>query len=468
MPAKLNLYNLGSAGVNVDKSPIHKEDGELLRAQNCIIDPLGVEGGIRKRPGLLKVNSVAAAGTIQGITPVPIAKPTTRTFLFGRYTNDTTAGWNTSTDGWTTSPTTGGPDTFDATNAVPRAPTKVWTNYNNSTTNDDIFVGRPSITYRNRFYYAGNDYTVGTSAPTIHMWDGVTDYVLASIPDNPDDSGTTSSAILCMIAANQRIYVTTYDGGSASATTCKGRVFELDPEDGSLFQIGSRFPISPDTQRIPYALAWHMGRLWVAAHVGPQGSTTKTYFIRPGIDSDWTLDNTSAGTTTAVEMMSFQGQLYQGHTSASGGGAIVRVRSTLAAYSTSVTAALNEGGSVPVMANFGVNNHFGAMAVFQSNLYVAYFNRSTTNVLYGRVYKYTGSAWSVVYFPAADAAGSKPYHGALVHNGILYMWSSPVDGASGAADINQIISTSDGTTWTTHDAAILNNFSASSFGVIVT
>ena len=457
--------------MNVDKSPIHKEDGELLRAQNCIIDPLGVEGGIRKRPGLLKVNSSAAAGAIQGITPVPIAKPTTRTFIFGRYTSNTVSGWNTSTDGFTTSPTTGGPDTFDATNAVPRAPTKLWPGYNDASTGDDVFAGRPSVTYRNRFYYAGNDYTLNTTAPTVHMWDGTTDYVLAHVPPSAD-VGTQSLAIVCMIAANQRIYFTTYDGGSAAATTVKARVFELDPEDGSVAQLGSRFPISADTQRgAAYSLAWHMGRLWTSAAVGPGGlSSTKTYFIRPGIDTDWTLDNTSSTTGDSIaNMLSFQGQLYLGHAKSSAGVAsIVRVRSTLAAYSTSLTAALNEGGAVPVMTSFGIWQHFGAMAVFNSNLYVAYYNRATDTTKYARVYKYTGSAWSVVYSPAVDNAASVPYHGALVHNGVLYMWSSPTNAESGATDINQLIYTTDGTTWTSVGTSLLDSLSASEFGVIVT
>lgn len=467
MAGKLNVYNLGKMGVNVDKDQTHLEDGELTKAQNAVRDPLGVDGGLRKRAGLVKVNAIAAAGSITGMVPVPIAKPSTRRFIFGRYTDATTSGWNTSTDGWTTSPTTGGPDTFDSTNAVPRAPTKVWTSLADVSGRQFPFAGRAGVVYRNRFFYAGNDYVVGTSAPTIHVWDGTTDYVLCHIPDNPDVAGATSFAVLCMIAANQRIYLTTYDGGLYSANTVKVRIFELNPENGALVQLGSRFPISPDAARVPYGLAWHMGRLWTATYTGGIAATSKTYYLRPGIDTDWTLDNTSAaGNSTANNLISFQGQLYIACLNDAGSAPFVRVRSTLGAYTSSVTAALNEGGSVPVMPDFGSYGHFGAMAVFGGNLYVSYFNFTAGGVRYARVYKYTGSAWSVVYFPAADAASAVPYHGAFVHNSVLYMWSSPAYNGAGT-EVNRLIYTTDGTTWT-EVGSILDNFSAASFGLIVT
>ena len=466
MSAKLNLYNLGSAGVNVDKSPIHKEDGELLRAQNCIIDPLGVEGGIRKRPGLLKVNSVAAAGAIQGITPVPIAKPTTRRLLAGQWTSDTVTAWNTSTDGFATSPTTGGPDTFDATNALPRSPQKVWTNFASVSTRYGPFTGTPALTYRNRFYYAGNDYTVGTSAPTIHMWDGTTDYLLANIPDNPDDAGATSSAILCMIAADQRIYLTTYDGGTGGASL-KGRIFELSPETGALVQLGSRFPISPDTEKIPYRLAWYGGRIWTRTW-GSSVIHARTYYIRPGIDTDWTMHNLTADAFSnwCVGMASFQGQLYMSTMDQEALGARVIVLSTLGAYSTSKQAL--SADSSPGFT-LGAINHFGELVVFENNLYATYYNRvgvtsATTGVRTARIYKYDGTSWTVVYNPAADTATSVPFQNSLIHNGVLYLLSTHLDKTTAT---NIILSTPDGTTWTDVSSGLDNN-SSGAFGVIVT
>ena len=384
--------------------------------------------------------------------------------LAGRYTG-TTPGWNTSTDEFATAATTNGPDGFDATNGVPRLPANVYTNLANSDDRQRAFAGRPSITYRNRFYYAGNDYTVGTTGPTIRVWDGTTDRLLTRIP--PLDS-TQASAVLCLIAANQRIYLTTYDTGSYAANSVKARIFELNPESGALVQMGSRFPISPETARVPYGLAWHMGRLWTATFTGGSSATQRSYFIRPGIDTDWTSDSASVGANGPItNMLSFQGQIYFAGTADATSPALMRVRSPAGAYSTSLTVALNEGGAVPTMASFGIFNHFGAMAIFSGNLYAAYFNKDTADAnLFSRVYQYTGSAWSVVYSPAANAATSVPFQSALVHNSDLYFLSSPESDGAGT-EINKIIKTSDGTTWSDVSSG-LANFSTSHLGVIVT
>lgn len=70
--AILVVYNLGQGGVNVDKSSLHNDDTELRQAQNAIRDPLGVEGGLKNRPGLTKFNLVAAAGAVLGGIGVPL------------------------------------------------------------------------------------------------------------------------------------------------------------------------------------------------------------------------------------------------------------------------------------------------------------------------------------------------------------------------------------------------------------
>lgn len=468
MGGTLTVYNLGKLGVEVDKSPIHREDGELTKAQNAIRDPLGSDGGLRKRPGLTKVNAIAAAGSIAGMSRVPLVKPSTRHLLAGRYVNDTTTGWNTSTDGFATSVTTGGPDGYAAT-AAPRSPDKVWTNLANSDNRQYQFVGNPSVTYRNRFYYAGNDYTVGTTAPTIHVWDGVRDVILARIPNSPDTGASQASAILNMIAANGYIYLTTYDGGSYAGNTVKARVFRLEPETGQLIQMGQRFPITADTSRVPYTLAWWNGRLWVRTYTGGVTATAKTYHLREYSTtySEWTLDNTSAGSRTTSCMMSYHGQLYMGCLNDAGGAPIVETRNTTGSYSTSRTVALNEGGSVPTMSDFGSYNGFGTMVVFEDALYATYFNRNAADTnRYARIYKYNGTSWTIPFYPAANASTAVPFSAALVHNGTLYLLSSPAwDGSGNTANI--ILSTTDGATWTDVSSA-LDNVSCSALGVITT
>ena len=87
MPNELLFINgLGLKGVNVDLSPLHLDDLHLRKAQNAISDPLGVEVGITKRPGLIKFNSSAAAGSILGGIGVPSLNLQTgqRYFYIGR------------------------------------------------------------------------------------------------------------------------------------------------------------------------------------------------------------------------------------------------------------------------------------------------------------------------------------------------------------------------------------------------
>lgn len=69
-PAKFN--ELGLHGVNVDKDPLEMGDNELRQAQNAIHDPLGVNAGLHKRPGLYAFNTNVAAGAIKGGIGVPL------------------------------------------------------------------------------------------------------------------------------------------------------------------------------------------------------------------------------------------------------------------------------------------------------------------------------------------------------------------------------------------------------------
>ncbi len=64
-------FALGQSGVNVDKSDLHIADEEVRQAQNAIRDPLGVEGGLKNRPGLVKFNSVAGNALVLGGISVP-------------------------------------------------------------------------------------------------------------------------------------------------------------------------------------------------------------------------------------------------------------------------------------------------------------------------------------------------------------------------------------------------------------
>lgn len=72
MAGKIDVRALGLLGVNVDKDPLELSDNELRRAQNAIHDQLGVNAGIRKRPGRHAFNSATLGGIVLGGIGVPI------------------------------------------------------------------------------------------------------------------------------------------------------------------------------------------------------------------------------------------------------------------------------------------------------------------------------------------------------------------------------------------------------------
>lgn len=75
MPGKIDAYNLGDLGVDLVSSPLHSDDGTLLLAQNVIVEPVGGQHAIAKRPGHTKITPTAAAGALFGICPIPFADP---------------------------------------------------------------------------------------------------------------------------------------------------------------------------------------------------------------------------------------------------------------------------------------------------------------------------------------------------------------------------------------------------------
>ena len=70
---KLILYNLAQEGVNVDKSDLHLNDAEVRQTQNIAKDPLGVSGGVKKRPGLVRLDNGTVTEPILGGIGVPLA-----------------------------------------------------------------------------------------------------------------------------------------------------------------------------------------------------------------------------------------------------------------------------------------------------------------------------------------------------------------------------------------------------------
>ncbi len=75
MPGKTDVYNVGELGIDVVESPVHVAEGALLDAQNAQLAPIELEGAIRKRDGMAKFNTVAAAGQINSGFNVSLVDP---------------------------------------------------------------------------------------------------------------------------------------------------------------------------------------------------------------------------------------------------------------------------------------------------------------------------------------------------------------------------------------------------------
>lgn len=463
MPAKLNVFNLGANGVNVDLNPLQLTDGELTKSQNAI----QVDGGLRKRRGLLKINSVAAAGAINGAIAVqlgvgsagnesPTLTPDSGAFnvLMGRYITSATSGWQTTTTAFTPVVTTGGPDGYDAT-ATPVNPEILRDAMFNGEVGGvkglfSIYPGHASVVYKGRLFYAGNDYVLGTTAPTLRMWDGSTDYLLLRLP--PRNGVVRQGIVAMLIGGDNLIYLITYDAGSTATSNLTTTVFQLDPENRVLSQIGDVFPQGA-VQNVPVtALGWGQNRLWARTTTMQAGDVHYyTYFFRPGVDTAWTLDETVNESRGGLDVITYQGRIFfsMQENPASVVGAVVRVRSTLGVYSTAKTAlALESAG--PDMASFG-SNHFGKMITFGGNLYVSYWNNNGNR--FSRIYKFDGTTWTVVYASTSNGSTAVPFTQAMVIGGKLHFFSS-WNSSSGL--IHVVIQSPDGTTWTDQSALLSN------------
>lgn len=442
-PGKLNNFNLADFGVNVDTVQMHKEDGSFTKAQNAVADNLGNAKGIRKRPGLTKFNSIAGSGSIVGGIGVPLVLEAssvggvaltggpTRKIFWGRSTTSVnvgaSVGWWTSTDAFATAAGTIG------TGSIPEAPRASQIS-NFGTANLSLLTGGPnaSVVYKNRLYYASNDYTRNSGQPLIRVFDGTIDQEFIRIPTNPAYGETQCQGILSMLLVGDFIYLTVYDNDGVS-TAGSGRVFSLSPSTGALTPIGL---VAFVDGYVPYCLAWHMGRLWCGTvfRTGT-GSAGNIQWIRPGVDTSWTIDRTMSQGRGVGTLCSFQGQLFAG--SLGTATTVIEVRSTLGVWSVSYTTANNETMS-------------GAI-VFLNNLYVNSWRNSGAVSL---IKKFDGSSWSTAY------TGANPFNVSLIDNNILFF------GGGGDNFVAGLVTSPDGTTWTDRTANLTSHSGLSTIGAL--
>lgn len=305
----------------------------------------------------------------------------------------------------------------------------------------------PACVSNNRLIYGAGGYTVGTDSPSIRIHDGRFDREVIRLPDTA--ASVVPKAIMSMLAANGTIYLSTLDTGTTSADWV-GRVFSLDIESGILTPVGDPFT----TGHVPYALAWHMGRLWCGTNRQSSAASGKIFYFRPGIDTAWTDDYTLSSSTTAgcTSLLSYKGLLYVGTSNAAAAFAKVLVRSELGVYTTSKTGA---GGTAVA------NNSFPALVEFNGNLYASFFNADTTKV--SLVYKFDNTTWTTAYTGATTTL--VPFIGFTIDNSILHAIGGGV-GYEGT-----ILTTSNGTSWSDKTVFLSQGVPAStalpSFGLVV-
>jgi len=278
------------------------------------------------------------------------------------------------------------------------------------------------VTFNNHLIYAGDDYTLGVSNPTIRIFDGLSDRLMATIP--PTTTGAITIAIMAMIIVNGIIYISTLDSGTSSANWA-GRVFTFNPESGNLTPLSTGF----SSGEVPYALTWHMGRLWVGTNNGI-GTVGKVYFIRPDIDTAWTTDYAlTTDTAGAVDsMLTFQGNLMVGSDNQAGAFAKVLKRTSLGVWSVSQTAT---GGTARV------NNGYLSFSVFENNLYAGYYNPDTTAI--AKVEKFDGTTWTTAHTPTG--VNIRPFIAQIVTDNYLLV-------IGGGRNLSAaLVGTIDGATW---------------------
>lgn len=369
MPAKINLYNLGSMGVDLTRSPLHKADGALVAAQNAVPDVRGEAGGLTKRDGLVAVNSTSAGGSLLGAVNAQVGSGTFGAGLSGNRVFYSSAGlsvWRYSDDYWDTS--------AGVANAGEALDTGDFAGITGTG-----HAGPFAVVYNNQVYFADGQGVRGTDQPNITIFDGAVDKVFVTVPNNPD-AAVVTQAVSSMVVNEGTIYLTTWDVGTATANL-KGSVYSLNPITGVLTKLGATFP----TTYLPWKLCWHGGRLWCGTFSEDVDAAGRVYWIRPGIDTAWTLDHTTtAGQGQITTLCEYRGELFAGTTGNATVAALVKKRTTLGVWSTSATG--------PEVAT---GSYYHSMAVYLDKLYVVFErNGGAANET---IDVFDGTSWSTAY-----------------------------------------------------------------------
>lgn len=167
--------------------------------------------------------------------------------------------------------------------------------------------GYPTAQLNGVMYYVDGS-VVGTDGVELRAYDGYVDNGVIALPLV---AGSAGKAIVSVLPVNDVMYISSFDAGTTGAGggTVRGSVYEFDPDTAFLSRLGAQFPAG----HLPYSLLWAYGRLWCGTVVNQLNDTTaaKVYWIRPGIDTAWTLDKTFSNyEALCTSLVVFQGKIY--------------------------------------------------------------------------------------------------------------------------------------------------------------
>ena len=412
MPGKINVYNLGSLGVDIVKSPLHAPDGSWLQAKNAEFPDDEGEGGIKQRGALTRINSVALAGVVQALTnlPFPVPADITRFVYVGLDDADTDT-WARSSNGTAFSDVT----TPGRVQLVDKFP---------NTVNLGTIPGtQRAASYNRALYYPSNDNVYyndpNPTAPLIAKWDGTTDVPLFRIPINPTSTATAPCRwVTDMLVLGGLIYIAVWDEGGA-APNHKGRVLAYDPENGTLLQVGNRFGdgTGENVGGMPFCLGSFAGFLFAGTYGISGGGDGRVWRIRPGIDETWTSDLTETD-NYIMSMAVYKGNLYVGTNMSVGSGAAARVkrRTPTGTWSDSDTGSVSASG------------YYSGLIVFNAELYACYLDINAGVPDKVHIRKFNNSAWSTDKDVDADWGDFYPAQPFLFANELYWPF---IDGSAG-------------------------------------
>lgn len=344
---KLNVYDLGSKGVNLVSSPIHLTDGEIVAGQNAEFYREQGRGALRKRPALRRVNTSVLAGTVGGIINVPLPGPGDRRI------------YALSADAGSTK----------------------WQIYNGtawavSSAQSDRALGLHSngdfyrcVKVGQQLYYVTIDSTADGNMGVVLAFDGVSEGEVCRLRRAV---GLLTSP-LCASAG--RLYLSEY-----RATTVDGAIYEFDPATGAVRRIADT-PFAPPAIEAVSGV-FYLGKLWVGTHDNSAATYTGKLYSARLEDTAFVLERTAAANhDTYMDLAVYKGNLYAGTRALNGATeAIIEKRTPAGTWSTSLTGTTVSSG-----------NAFFSLAVFNNLLFAIYYGVGT--VL--KVYKFDGASWSI-------------------------------------------------------------------------